>query len=79
MDKLLAKTPVTLVFAPASNWTDADEKGVLDPDGHGDWQAGTAIVSGNALISSLNVNAPAGDNATLSVTFTGVGPLTQGS
>jgi len=70
--------PVTVKFAPATNYNNAtSQKGLpLETDG-AEWTAGTAIASGQALITSLSVNAPSGDNATLSATFTGVGALDQ--
>ena len=70
--------PVTVKFAPATEYSnDTAQQGIVDVDGATDWTAGTAIASGKALITSLQVNAPAGDNATLSATFTGVGELDQ--
>lgn len=75
-DKMTTKQPVSIVFAPVSTWY---EQGVLQDNGSStDWAAGTPIASGQALITSISVNAPAGDNATLSVTFTGVGPFNTG-
>ena len=70
--------PVTVKFAPASNYSNGTaQQGIVDVDGGSEWTAGTAIASGKALITSLQANAPAGDNATLSATFTGVGQLDQ--
>lgn len=77
MDALLNKTPVQISFAPASNYSNTDEKGIVGIQGAQGWSPGTAIVSGNALITSYSINAAAGDNATMSVTFTGVGALDQ--
>jgi hypothetical protein len=71
------KTPVNIVFAPAENYSNTNEPGVIDSQKV--WQAGTAIASGKALITSFSINAPSGDNATMSVTFTGVGELTTGN
>lgn len=72
--------PVTVKFAQASNYNNAtSQKGLpLEEDGQ-EWtpDAQKIIASGKALITSLSVNAPAGDNATLSATFTGVGALDQ--
>ena len=70
--------PVTVKFAQATNYeNETSQKGLpLEEDGQ-EWSAGTAIASGKALITSLSVNAPSGDNATLSATFTGVGALDQ--
>lgn len=70
--------PVTVKFAPASNYNNAtSQKGIVGVESAEEWTAGTAIASGKALITSLSVNAPSGDNATLSATFTGVGELDQ--
>ena len=70
--------PVTVKFAPASNYSNAtSQKGIVGVENAEEWAAGTAIASGKALITSLSVNAPSGDNATLSATFTGVGELDQ--
>lgn len=77
MELALAKTPVQVVFAPASNYSDTDEKGIIGSDPAKTWSAGTAIASGKAYVTSFSVNAPAGDNATMSVTFTGNGALDQ--
>jgi hypothetical protein len=74
-------TPVTVSFVNVKGYT---SKGIVhkedgsaaytdQPDA---WEAGTAIASGEAYITSLNVNAASGDNATISATFTGAGPLT---
>lgn len=70
--------PVTVKFAPATNYSnETSQKGIVGVESATEWTAGTAIASGKALITSLSVNAPAGDNATLSATFTGVGELDQ--
>ena len=70
--------PVTVKFAPATNYNNAtSQKGIVGVESAAEWAAGTAIASGKALITSLSVNAPSGDNATLSATFTGVGELDQ--
>lgn len=72
---------VTVKFAQASNYENAtSQKGLpLEETDGGEWtpDAQKVIASGKALITSLSVNAPAGDNATLSATFTGVGALDQ--
>lgn len=62
---------VNVKFAPVSNY---DSKGLVGTD-HANWTAGNAIVSGDAYITSISINAATGDNATYSVTFTGAGPL----
>ena len=82
-------SPVHLVFAEASNYSNATAQPglpLIDSTGAtgvttSEWQyvqggtANTVLAEGDALVTSLNVNAPAGDNATLSVTFTGTGQL----
>lgn len=70
--------PVTIKFAPADNYSNTEAQyGIVGQQGVQGWTAGTAIASGKALVTSLSVNAPAGDNSTLSATFTGVGELDQ--
>ena len=67
---------VTVKFAPATEYDNkASQKGIVGVEGAAEWTAATAIASGKALITSLSVNAPSGENATLSATFTGVGEL----
>lgn len=71
-------TPVTVSFVPVSNY---NSKGIVQPE-TGDsvqptaWTPGSPIATGQAYITSFSVNAAAGDNATISATFTGAGPLT---
>ena len=77
MNAMLAKQPVTIKFAKAGNYSTTDEKGVIGTNGHSEWTVGTVIAEGEALITSYSINAPAGDNATMSVTFTGTGSLTN--
>lgn len=76
MSTMLAKTPVTIKFAKAGNYDNTDEKGIIDNANKTAWTEGTVIAEGKALITSFSINAAAGDNATMSVTFTGVGSLT---
>lgn len=69
--------PVTLVFAEAANYSNTTaQKGLPLDDTGSEWSVGTKIAEGKALLSSFSINAPAGDNATMSVTFTGTGDLT---
>lgn len=68
--------PVTLVFAEASNYSNTTaQKGLPMEDSGTEWAVGTKIAEGKALLTSFSINAPAGDNATMSVTFTGTGEL----
>ena len=71
-----SKTPVTITFCKVSNYDANDEKGIVPgPNTNGDnsWTPGATILSGQAYLTSFQVNAPAGDNATISCTFTGNG------
>ena len=75
MKAMLAKTPVDIKFAKVANYSNTDEKGIIDNAEKTAWTAGTVIAEGKALITSFSINAAAGDNATMSVTFTGVSAL----
>ena len=75
MKAMLAKTPVDIKFAKVANYSNTDEKGIIDNGEKTAWTAGTVIAEGKALITSFSINAGAGENATMSVTFTGVGSL----
>ena len=66
-DIMVSREPVTLKFGIAAT-----------PGGNvptGGWDPGTEIKTGKALITDLSMNAPVGDNANFSATFTGVGAL----
>ncbi len=76
-------SPVHIKFAQVSNYApygnDA-EKGIVGQTGEGAktaWTAGSIIAEGYALITNVSVNASAGDNATLSISFQGAGDLTS--
>lgn len=75
MKTMLAKTPVDIKFAKVANYSNTDEKGIINNAENTAWTAGTVIAEGKALITSFSINAAAGDNATMSVTFTGVSAL----
>ena len=75
MKAMLAKTPVDIKFAKVTNYSNTDEKGIIDNGEKTAWTAGTVIAEGKALITSFSINAGGGENATMSVTFTGVGAL----
>ena len=67
------RTEVELVFGLEKDYqTKADEV----PEG-GWTPVTTGQYKGKAIITSLEVNAPNGDNATFTATFTGVGALTK--
>ena len=75
MKAMLAKIPVDIKFAKVANYSNTDEKGIIDNGEKTAWTAGTVIAEGKALITSFSINAGVGENATMSVTFTGVGAL----
>ena len=41
------------------------------------WAPGTGCRTGNAIVTSLDLNMPNDDKASFTVTFTGTGPLTK--
>ena len=73
-DAMTNKTLVSVVFGQS---TGAVVEG--SSSNSGGWSANTTTnyYTGKALITSLEVNAPNGDNATFTATFTGVGELTH--
>lgn len=77
--KTTLKDDELTVYFGQSNW---DDDGLTSSPDY--WEPATVSTSGSnyeflykgkVKISSLTLNAPSGDNATYSVTFTGVGPL----
>ena len=71
---MVAKTPIEIVFAKASNY---DANGLASVGGTTEAWAKGAGYKGKAVITSLTANANTGENATYSATFTGCGPLTK--
>lgn len=72
---MINKTPITGVFALEGNSV-APAK--LDNVPTGGWTAqNTNTFSGTMIITSVELNAPNGENATFTVQFTGTGALTQ--
>lgn len=71
------KQLVDLVFARVSNY---DSKGIVDNSNPSAWEVDDThpILSGKAYLTSFSLNAPAGDNATVSCTFTGCGSFDTG-
>lgn len=69
-NNMTSKTLVDVVFAQST--------GTLSTGASGGWSADTTKgnYKGKAYITSLEVNAPNGDNATFTATLTGVGELT---
>lgn len=63
-------------YEPYADTGGKAEKGIVNAaNGAEDWQPGTIVAEGDALITSVEINASAGDNATLSIQFQGVGAL----
>ena len=87
MTKLLGyvknRTKVTVKFAEVGNYSQKDgaysyeavEPGIIDNDSKTSWSIGKIIGQGKAYITSYSINAASGDNASISCTFTGCGPL----
>ena len=75
MDAMLKMTPVHIKFAKAQNYDNGYEPGIVGTTESKTWTAGDVITEGDAIITSFSINAPSGDNATMSVTFTGTGAL----
>ena len=77
------KTKVTIKFAEVGNYSQDDgsysyyttEPGIIDNDTKESWSIGKVIGQGKAYITSYSINASSGDNASISCTFTGCGPL----
>ena len=68
-DAMMTRKPVEIVSGRPANATD-------DGVPEGGWTVPTTnYYKGSALITSLQRNDPNGDNATMTVTFTGVGKL----
>lgn len=76
LNKAKNNETVELKFARPSSYNDKGIVGSGTGVGTSNWAAGDIIASGSALLTSLQLNAPAGDNATLSATFTGIGAFT---
>ena len=70
---------------PTSSQDPASEQGIVDVDNAANWNeeawpsgatlATSLNLQGTAYITSLNVNAPNGENATYTATFTGTGQI----
>lgn len=74
LNKAKGNTPVSIKFGKPSGW---DNKGIVGKDAT-DWSitGGEVLAYGEALLTSLSINAPANDNTTMSATFTGIGEFT---
>lgn len=71
---MIAKTPITVTFGHADNYN-ANGLGDSSTNWIPDTSVGAKYYEGPAIITSLQVNANTGENATYSITLTGNGPL----
>lgn len=81
IDAMIARTELTAVFSVEGSSTDLEEH-KLDNVPTGGWTSKNVLNSfngytGSVIITSVEVNAPNGDNATYTVQFTGTGALTK--
>ena len=67
-----AKKPVTLLFSRIQG-DELASKGIVDKNTDWTINENDFILSGQALLTSFSINAPNGDQATISCTFTGIG------
>lgn len=73
------REPITIIFGHYSNDTELATLGIVDSE-VASWtapSASTVYYEGKAYLTSLTANAANGDNATFSVTLSGVGKLEQ--
>ena len=77
-DLMIQKEPITVAFAKVSNYS---PNGLISVGGDVEsWTPDASnFRSGQAVITSLSVNANTGEFCTYSATFTGAGPLSKAS
>lgn len=68
-----AMQEVTVQFGESTYSQDSVQNSIVGVTGATNWATGTKYEEGKAYITSLQVTAGAGDNATMSATFTGNG------
>lgn len=73
-DAMMARQALTIVLGYADDWS---ENGLPTEGTNWEKDATKKYYSGDAYITSLNMNAATGENATFSVTFSGAGALTK--
>lgn len=71
VDSLINDQELTVFFGEAANYAESGSTSGYSRTASG------LLYTGKVKITSLTLNAQAGDNATYSVTFTGVGALTK--
>lgn len=69
-DLMVNRAPIEVVFGPQAETSEEVATGGWTPKT-------TGVYTGKVIITSLQLNAPNGDNATYSATFSGVGALTH--
>lgn len=74
LDMMLTRKAVRLVLGMASQQQGATPVDTVPTTG---WTPGSGCRTGEALITSLDLNMPNDDKASFSVTFTGTGPLSK--
>ncbi len=74
LDMMLEQKTVTLVLGMASQHQGTT---AVDEVPSAGWTPGTGCRTGEALITSIDLNMPNDDKASFTVTFTGTGPLTK--
>ena len=65
-------TPIDLKFAVKNTSSTSPSTSYFSPN---EVASGSQMLSGQAIITSFNINANSGDNATMSVTFKGITPI----
>ncbi len=76
---MTSKTPVKVLFGLKSATEIAGTPADVNITNDGNWTPNTSyIYSGQAIISSLNWNAEAGQKSTVSVTLSGQGAISKG-
>ena len=71
MDACIARTPIEVQFSTVENPN--SDTGMPE----GGWQPKTNGYKGEAIITSIDMNAPDGDNATYTISMTGSGALAK--
>lgn len=71
MDACIARTPIEVQFSTVQN---PDSDNGIPTDG---WKPKADGYKGTAIITSVDMNAPDGDNATYTISMEGTGALTE--
>lgn len=85
LDYISNRKKVDITFAECNNYStgsgstysyDNVEEGIIETS-KTEWTVGKVIAAGKAYVTSYSINAPAGENASISCTFTGCGTLSM--